>query len=320
LEDHVTMLFALLLLLFQTRSVPGVLDAPDPKQMEHAPDLGYQPVAPGVKLPDGMKMGAPSSVVFDSRGHLLVFNRGEHPIIEFDGQGNFVRAFGEGKYVRPHGMRLDPQGNIWTTDVNGHTVTKMSPAGEVLLTLGTRGQPGSWDETAGTRLLYEPADIAFAPNGDVFVVQGHGRGEGRVLRFDHSGKFIKSWGGKGADPGKFDQPHSILVTAQNQVLVADRENRRVQVFDTDGTFIKAWKFAGLPCGLLLGPDRQLYLATGFSGQILRLNGDGQAVAMMGRPGPNTFEFGEAHYLAIAPNSDIYVADTVNAVLHRFVKK
>jgi len=192
----------------------------------------------------------------------------------------------------------------------------------VLLTLGTRGQAGSWDEAAGTRLLFEPADIAFAPNGDVFIVQGHGRGEGRVLRFDKTGKFIKSWGGKGPAPGQFDQPHSILVTADNQLLVADRENRRVQVFDLDGSFIKAWKFNGLPCGLLIGPDRQLYLATGFSGQILRLNSDGKAVAMMGQPGPGPAlgEFGEAHYMAIAPSSDIYVADTINAKLHRFTKK
>ena len=83
--------------------------------------------------------------------------------------------------------------------------------------------------------------------------------------------------------------------------------------------IKAWKFNGLPCGLLIGPDRQLYLATGFSGQILRLNQDGKAAAMMGQPGPTALgDFGEAHYLAIAPNLDIYVADTINAKLHRFV--
>src|SRR6185503_8065381 len=98
----------------------------------------------------------------------------------------------------------------------------------------------------GTRLLFEPADIAFGPGGDVYVVQGHGRGDGRVLRFDKSGKLLKSWGGKGSAPGQFDQPHSILVR-QGQVYVADRENRRVQIFDTDGQFIKSWKFAGLPC-------------------------------------------------------------------------
>jgi DNA-binding beta-propeller fold protein YncE len=316
----VPILLALLLLLFQSRNAPGVLDAPDPKQMENAPPLGYHAVEAGLTLPEGMKLGASSGVAFDAQGHMWVLNRGEHPLVEFDGTGKFVRSVGEGMYARPHGLRIAPDGSIWTTDVQGHTVMKFNTRGEVVLTLGTRGQAGSWDEAAGTRLLSEPADIAFAGNGDVFIVQGHGRGEGRVLRFDKSGKFIKSWGGKGSAPGQFDQPHSILVTADNQVLVADRENRRVQVFDLNGTFIKMWKFNGLPCGLLVGPDRQLYLATGFSGQILRLNADGKAVAMMGQPGPGPLgEFGEAHYMAIAPNSDIYVADTINAKLHRFVR-
>ena len=313
------MLLPVLLLLFQT-TVPGVLSGPDPKQMETAPDLGYLAVENGLVLPEGMKMGAPSSVAFDARGHMLVFNRGPHPLMEFDAHGSFVRAFGEGMYVRPHGMRLDSQGNIWTTDVAGHIVMKMSPAGEVLLTLGTRGQPGNWDEAENSHLLYEPADIAFAPSGDVLVVQGHGRGEGRVLRFDKTGRFIKSWGGKGTAPGEFDQPHSILVNQQGQILVADRENRRVQLFDLDGRFLKMWKFAGLPCGLLLGPDGQVYLATGFSGQILRLNGNGKAVAMMGRPGKGLGEFGEAHYLTISPGGDLYVADTINAVLHKYVRR
>jgi DNA-binding beta-propeller fold protein YncE len=313
------MLLPTLLLLAQV-VVSGVLSAPDPAQMETAPDLGYRPIEAGLKLPEGMKMGAPSSVAFDARGHMLVFNRGEHPLMEFDGQGVFVRSFGEGRYVRPHGMRVDPEGNIWMTDVNGHTVTKMSAGGDVLLTLGTRGQPGSWDEAAGTRLLYEPADIGFGPGGDVFIVQGHGRGEGRVLRFDKSGRFLKSWGGKGSAPGQFDQPHAILIDRQGVVYVADRENLRVQIFDTDGRFIKSWKFAGLPCGLLVGPDQQMYLATGFSGQILKLDANGKAVAAMGQPGKALGEFGEAHYLAIAPSGDLYVADTINAVLHRYVKR
>jgi DNA-binding beta-propeller fold protein YncE len=316
-----SLLISLFLLLFQSRSATGVLDAPDPKQMETAPPLGYHPVETGLSLPDGIKLGASSGVAFDAQGHMWVLNRGEHPLVEFDARGTFIRALGEGKYTRAHGLRIGPDGSIWTTDVQGHTVMKMNAKGDVLLTLGTRGQSGSWDEAAGTRLLFEPADIGFGPNGDVFVVEGHGRGEGRVLRFDKSGKFITSWGGKGAAPGQFDQPHSILVNAQNQVLVADRENRRVQVFDLDGRFIRQWAFKGLPCGLLVGPDRQLYLATGFSGQILRLDADGKPVAMMGQPGPGPAlgEFGEAHYMAIAPNGDIYVADTINAKLHRFSK-
>ncbi len=303
----------LLVLLLQ---VSGVLSGPDPAQMEKAPPLGYHPVAANLVLPDGMKMGAPSSVAMNKAGHMLVFNRGEHPLMEFDAQGKFVRAFGEGGYTRPHGMRIDPEGNIWTTDVNGHTVTKLSANGDVLLTLGTKGQAGKWDET--THLMQEPADIAFGPGGDVFVVEGHGRGEGRVLRFDKKGTLLTSWGGTGKAPGQFDQPHSLLVRG-DQIYVADRENRRVQVFDLNGKYLKEWKFAGLPCGLYLSADGQLYLASGFAGQILRLDANGKAIAMMGQPGKGLGEFGEAHYMTIAPDGAIYVADTINAVLHKFVK-
>ena len=162
---------------------------------------------------------------------------------------------------------------------------KMNPAGDVLLTLGTRGRRQLGRGGGNTRLLIEPADIAFGPGGDVFVVQGHGRGEGRVLRFDKTGKFLKSWGGKGAAPGQFDQPHSILVDAQNQVYVADRENRRVQIFDTDGRFIKSWKFAGLPCGCSSGPISRCISPPASQGQFCRLTtANGKAVAAMGQPG------------------------------------
>jgi len=300
--------------------IPGVLSGPDPAQMEKAPDLGYMPAQFSLPLPGGMKLGAPSSVAFNSAGHMFVFNRGASPLLEFDKTGAFVRVLGEGRYTRPHGMRIDRQDNIWTTDVAGHTVTKFSPQGEVLLTFGTKGQAGGWDESANTRLLNEPTDIAFFANGDVLIVEGHGRGEGRVLKFDKSGKFLKSWGGNGKGPGQFDQPHSIAVDGKGLVYVADRENRRVQVFDGDGKYLKEWKFAGLPCGFFVARDGQLYLTSGFAGQILRLDANGKALAATGQPGKGLGEFGEAHYMAIAPNDDIYVADTVNAVLHKFVKK
>ena len=248
-----------------------------------------------------MKMGAPSSVAIDRSGHMLVFNRGEHPLMEFDAQGKFVRAFGEGMYVRPHGMRIDPEGNIWTTDVNGHTVTKMNAKGEVLMTLGTRGQIGSWNET--THLMQEPADIAFGPQGDVFIVEGHGRGEGRVLRVDKTGKLVTSWGGTGKAPGQFDQPHSILVR-NGQVLVADRENRRVQIFDLNGKYISEWKFAGLPCGLYRRARRRVV-----SGQRIRGSDPQARYERQGdrddRPARQGLgEFGEAHYMTISPAGDI----------------
>ena len=308
------MRWLLLALLLQ---IPGVLSGPDPAQMEKAPDLGFKPVPANLTLPDGVRMGAPSSVAMMSNGHMLVFNRGDQPLMEFDEKGVYVRGFGQGRYTRAHGMRIDPEGNIWTTDVNGHTVTKLSPSGDVLMTLGTRGQAGKWE--GDTKLLQEPSDIAFGPQGDVYVVLGHGRGEGRVSRFDKAGNLMTSWGGNGSGPGQFNQPHTILVN-DGMVYVGDRENRRVQIFDLNGKYIKEWKFAGLPCGLDLGADKQMYLASGFAGQILRLDANGKAVGMMGQPGKGLGEFGEAHYMTITRTGDIYVADTINAVLHKFVKK
>ena len=293
-----------------------VLDAPDPAQMEDAPDLGYRPVPHGLDIPDGMEMGAPSSVVWTTKNRLLVFNRGPNPLMEFNPDGSFVRAWGQGDYLRPHGMRLDPEGNIWITDVNGHTVTKMNPDGEVLLTIGTKGQPGE----ASAGLLNEPTDLTINAAGEIFVLVGHGRGEPRLVKFDRTGMLITSWGGPGTEPGKFDTPHSIVVDQAGLLYVADRQNRRVQIFDDDGAYIKEWSFKGLPCGLHLGADQQMYLASGFAGEILRLDSNGKAVGRTGQPGQGLGEFGEAHYMTVAPNGDIWVADTVRPALHKFVKK
>jgi DNA-binding beta-propeller fold protein YncE len=297
-----------------------VLSARDPGPMEKAPDLGYIPVPHGFSLPSGVTMGAPSSVATTSKGHLLVFNRGPYPLLEFDRNGAFVRAFGEGRYVRPHGMRLDADDNIWTTDVAAHTVTKMSLGGEVLLVLGVSGQAGDWNERASSGFLNEPTDIAIGRAGAIFVLQGHGQADSRVLRFDKRGTLEKSWGGKGAGPGQFDIAHGIAVDAKGMVYVADRQNRRIQVFDGDGKFIKEWKYQGLPCGLYIGTDQQLYMVSGYSGQILKLDANGHVVAATGQPGKELGQFGEAHYLTFGPAGEIYVADTIGARLHKFVKK
>ena len=297
-----------------------VLSGPDPAQMEKAPDLGYKPVEHGLRMPQGITMGAPSGVAVTKEGHLIVFNRGPFPLLEFDREGAFVRSMGAGLYVRPHGFRVDPDGNLWTTDVNGHTVTKMSRQGDVLLTIGVKGKAGEWNEAAGSRLLNEPTDLAFGANGEVFLLQGHGRGEPRVLKFDKSGRLTKTWGGLGAGPGQFDTSHSIVVDDKGLLYVADRQNRRVQIFDGEGKYIKEWKYAGLPCGLYFGPGGQLYMVSGFAGQILRLDANGRAIGATGQPGKGLGEFGEAHYMAVGPQGEIYVADTIKPGLHKFVRK
>jgi DNA-binding beta-propeller fold protein YncE len=250
---------------------------------------------------------------------VFVFNRGAHPLVEFDRHGAFVRAWGDGLYMRPHGMRIDPEGNIWTTDVTAHTIMKMNSRGAVLLTLGVKGQPGAWSVGSAAGLLNEPTDVAFAPNGDLLVVEGHGLAEPRVLRFDRSQRLIASWGGKGSGPGRFDIAHSVVVDRTNHVYVADRQNRRVQVFDLDGTFVSERRYAGLPCGLFISPAGEMFMVSGFAGQIVKLDADGRPIAAVGQPGKGLGEFGEAHYLTFGPAGEILVADTINSALHTFVK-
>jgi sugar lactone lactonase YvrE len=290
---------------------------------QEAPLLDYVAVANPLPVPDGVVTGASSSVAFDSKGHLFVLSRGAAAITEFDENGKFIRAFGEGLFVRSHGLRIDKDGNLWTTDVTANTVMKLSPKGEVLLTLGTKGKAGAWDEAAGTRLFNEPNDIAIAANGDIFITLGHspgaGKGDPRVLKFDKDGKFIKSWGGKGTEPGKFDVAHGLAIDAKGLLWVTDRENQRIQIFDQDGKYIREIKYAGLPCALDIG-KQYIYMVNGFTGQLLRLDLDGKVLAAVGKPGNGVGEFGEAHFVAVSPKGDIYVADSVNRAVQKFVKK
>jgi DNA-binding beta-propeller fold protein YncE len=286
---------------------------------ENAPVLDYVAVANPLPVP-AADIGAPASVAFDSMGHMFVLSRGPHPLTELDGNGTFIRSFGEGLFTRSHGLRIDRDGNLWATDVGGHVVYKISPAGAVLLTLGTKGQKGEWN--AATHLLNEPNDVAIGRNGEIFVVQGHtpgAMGDPRVLKFDKNGTFITSWGGKGKTPGKFEVAHGIAIDAKGLLWIADRENQRIQVFDADGKFIRELKYAGLPCSLAIG-NQYIYMVNGFAGQLLRLDLEGKVLAATGKPGTGVGEFGEAHFIAVSPKGEIYVADSVNAVVQKFVKK
>jgi DNA-binding beta-propeller fold protein YncE len=314
------LLFAYLLLgatlVAQRPSDPALLVPED------APALDYVAVPNAVTLPAGTTMGATAAVAFDGKGHLYVLTRGAQAFFEFDEKGAFVRAFGDKMFTRSHGLKIDRDGNLWATDVGAHVVVKLNPAGEVLLTLGTRGQAGEWNEAAGTRLLNQPNDVAIAANGDLFVAQGHTpgtRGDARVLKFDRTGRFIKSWGGKGTAPGQFDVAHGAAIDAKGLLWVMDRENQRIQVFDGEGAFVREMKYKGLPCSVAIGRDA-VYMVNGFAGQLLRLDLAGKVLAATGKPGTALGEFGEAHFLAISPNGDLYVADSVNGALVKFVRK
>lgn len=289
---------------------------------EQAPLLDYVPVPDALVVPDGIEMGASTDVAFDSRGHLYVLTRGTSPVMEFDAEGRFVRAFGEGLFARTHGLFVDADDNIWVTDVREQVVVKFNQAGEVQMTLGTRGEAGDWDERTGSRSFNEPNDVVVAPSGEFFVVQGHmpgDRGDARVLKFAADGTFLMSWGGKGSEPGKFQVAHGIALDADGLLWVTDRENSRIEIFDQDGGFVREIAYAGLPCGLDIG-ERYIFMVNGFTGQILQMDLDGSVLAAMGRPGQNPGEFGEAHYIAVSPRGELYVSDTVNRAVQKFVPR
>lgn len=305
-------------------STPALAQRPsDPALLvpQDAPALDYVPVPDPLTLPAGTTMGASASVAFNSKGHLIVLNRGPQPLAEFDATGTFIRSFGEGLFTRTHGMRVDADDTIWVTDVSSHIVVKLSPQGQVLLTLGVKGQAGEWNEATQSRYLNEPTDVAIGPNGDIFIAQGHtpAGGDPRVMKFDKTGRFLKTWGGKGTEPGKFVLAHGVALDAKGLVWVADRENQRIQVFDADGTFVREMKYAGLPCGFHIGQDA-VYMVNGFAGQILKLSLDGQVLAAVGKAGKGLGAFGEAHYVTVSPKGEVFVADTVNGVVQKFVKK
>ncbi len=276
------------------------------------PHLGYEVVPDWPQLPAGMNFGETASVATDARGHIFVSHRGPKPIMEFDRNGAFIRGWGDGSFVNPHGLRFDPEGNLWAVDNGGHFVVKMDPAGRIRMVLGRRGIAGTTDS-----LFNGPTDVAFAPDGDVYVTDGYGNS--RVMKFTKAGTFLRTWGRKGIGPGEFNTPHSVVVDKRGRVYVGDRENNRIQIFDSDGKPITQWTHLGSPWGLYLTPDETLYMADGrTNNRVLKINLEGQVLGAFGKPGKLPGEFQFAHHLTVSPAGEIYVAEILNWRVQKFV--
>jgi DNA-binding beta-propeller fold protein YncE len=277
------------------------------------PDLPYRLVPDFLSLPTGWNFQEVPGVALNSRGHVFVFHRGPHALIEFDGEGKFIRTIGDGLFTRPHGLRIDGEDNIWTTDVGSHVVLKFSPDGRVLLVLGREDNAGETD-----RLFDRPADVGFGPAGEIFVADGYGNS--RVVKFDKHGRFIKAWGKAGTMPGEFNLVHAIVVGANNRVYVGDRENERVQIFDLDGNFIEEWTHVGHPWGLHLTPDNVFYMADGYADRVLKLDLGGKVLGTLGGSGKAPGEFMYAHWIAVGPDEEFYVSEILNWRVQKFVRK
>ena len=152
------------------------------------------------------------------------------------------------------------------------------------------------------------------------MTQGHGKGESRVIKFDADGNFLTTWGGEGKGPGEFNQPHAVLVDNRGLVYIADRSNQRIQVFDADGKFLREKAHPGTPCGLVWCSDaKHIMMAHGHTGRIMKLDMELNLLAATGGQGKGPNRYGEAHYLALDADDNIYVADTLNWNVQKLVK-
>jgi DNA-binding beta-propeller fold protein YncE len=274
------------------------------------PSMRYEVDPDWPLLPPGWNFGEVAGVAADNRGHVFVFHRGEHPIMEFAPDGRMVRSWGEGLFIRPHAVRVDPEGNIWTVDNDTHQVLKMDSSGRVRMVVGRHEQGGETEEN-----FNRPTDVAFAPNGDFYVSDGYVNS--RVVRFSKEGRYITAWGKKGDGEGEFNIPHTIAVDRQGRVYVGDRENYRVQIFDPDGNFLTQWRHVGAPWGLELRPDDTLFIADGYNDRILKVTLEGKVLGAFGTNGRMPGELNFAHHLAIDPSGNIFVSEIKNQRAQKF---
>ena len=263
-----------------SRNAPTSADQPPAASPLGARNNLPSPYLPGVSwglLPGGRKWGSTAGIVVGPDGNIWAIDRcGAHgsrgtncadspldPILEFDPSGKFLKSFGKGLFVSPHKISVDHEGNLWIADNGikdgkGQQVFKFDENGKILLTLGKAGVAGP-----GLDTFDQPTEVAIAPNGDIFVADGHGEkptDNARIMKFDAHGKFLKTWGKKGTGVSEFDCPHTLAFDSQGRLFVGDRQNNRIQIFDQDGHFIAEWKQFGRPSGIYIDKNDVIYVA------------------------------------------------------------
>jgi sugar lactone lactonase YvrE len=278
-------------------------------------------------------------------------------IMKFDQSGKLVTSFGAGIAVFPHGIHVDRDGNVWVTDGQdnapqppqaprpagapnpnasrmgpnpgatvGHNVYKFSPDGKVLLTLGKKGGAAEPD------YFYQPNDVVTAPNGDIYVAEGHGGANSRILKFDKDGKFLKAFGKKGTGPGEFDQPHALAFDSRGRLFVGDRSNNRIQIFDQEGKLLDTWTQFSRPSGIYIDRNDMIYVADSESESVSRNHDgwkrgirigsvrDGKVTAFIPDPDEKATGTSAAEGVAADAAGNIYGAEVGPRALKRYVKK
>lgn len=294
--------------------------------------LRYTVVEGWEQLPAGTTHLDCVGVDVDGEDNVYLLTRDEDQVLVYRRDGTFVRAFGKGMFVRPHGLRFGPDGNLYLVDDNGHCVYVMTPNGDLIRTIGTKGQPsdtgfaGSLESIKGGPPFNAPTNIAFGPNGDLYVTDGYRNA--RVHRFSPEGELKGSFGEPGNGPGQFNLPHGIAVTADGRVLVADRENDRVQLFDLDGKYLATWSDVLRPTNVDVDAQGRIYVSELWRrvgqdsyvhgpttqdrpGRVSVFDANGKVLARFGDSSERRSEpgyFVAPHDVCVDSRGDLYVAE------------
>ncbi len=246
-----------------------------------------------MKVPDGIEVRA-AAVTVDARDRIYCFSRvASHPVVIFDRDGTYLSSWGAGMFRQPHALRFAADGTLWITDGHRHQFMRFTPDGELLDTIGVLGERSDTGvanddlaSTAWTRVVRAagpfniPNDIAFAPDGSMFIADGYANAA--VHKFGPAGEYRFSWGSRGTGAGQFNLPHGVWIDSRGRVLVADRENDRVQVFNQNGGWLQTWpaELVG-PAFFYVDAEDVVYIPEHNAGMISVLTLDGERLARWG---------------------------------------
>ena len=296
----------------------------------------YRAVEGWEQLPSGFTHQDCVGVDVDAQDNVYLFTRAQPRVIVYDASGTFLRSWGEDLFTeRTHGLTIGPDGLVYCVDEGSNCVYKLTPEGKVLLTIGTNGvgvsgpaaqtgYDGTLESITGGPHFNRPTNVAVAANGDLYVSDGYGNC--KVHRFTAAGEHVQSWGEPGTGPGQFYLVHGVAVTADGRVLVADRENDRIQVFTSDGRFLEQWTDVQRPTNVDVGRDGRVYVSELWwrAGQHSYVHGDivderhgrvsildsaGRVLARVGTPdGVAAGSFIAPHDIAVDSRGALYVAE------------
>ena len=299
----------------------------------------YQVVAGWPAKPANIEWGGMPSIAVDGADNVWIFTR-KNPMVQiYASDGRYLGGWREeNPQAVPHALKFDREGNVWLVDAGLHVVRKYSQDGRLLQVIGTLGVLGE-DATH----FNSPTDIAFAPNGDIFVSDGYGNN--RITRFDATGRFIKAWGKLGVAPGLFSIPHALAFDSKGRLYVADRNNVRIQIFDVDGQLLDVWSNIIVPWGFWISPQDEIWVCGSTpmpwrtdpryplaplgcppqdqlfakfdpAGRMLQLTMIPKGVDGQEKPG----ELNWFHTMAIDSKGDIYAGDIIGKRAQKFIRR